>query len=340
MPRDNGLSGAVIEGFRVAAARWVCVMDGDLQHPPEFIKTLAETAEARNVTLVCATRYCDGGDHHGLQAVRSLLSRASTHAAKWLFPRALSGVSDPMSGFFLVRRDAVDVDRLRPRGFKILLEIMVRQGRPRAVEAPYRFDERGWGDSKASVRQGLEYLAHLCILRASTFAGKLPTLRRTARFAAVGVLGMVVNELVLWLLVHQGVTDYVIGAVIATQVAIMFNFVLSDVWVFANAATRPLAGRFWKFWWLSNALFILSLPLLATLVSGFGMNYVIANGIAIGAQFAVRLVVSDRRIWPRADKDSEIVIDPRRAPTPTPRLRLVADPEDLESRAPDRGSVR
>jgi putative flippase GtrA len=324
--RFNGLSGAVIEGLHSARRNWVCVMDGDLQHPPEFIAGLAACGEDSGAQIVCATRYVDGGDNGGLTFGRSFISRASTYAAKLVFPRALSGVSDPMSGFFLVRRDAVDLDRLRPRGFKIMLEILVRQPGLRATEAPYKFDERAWGDTKASMRQGMQYLSHLGTLRASTVRHRLPSRGRTLRFAVVGVLGVVVNEVALWLLVREGVAGYLLGAAIATQAAIAFNFVLSHLWVFGGSGdSQGVPTRFWKYWSLCNALFLVSLPLLALLVSGLGVNYVVANGAVIGVQFAIRLVVSDRHIWPEETAMPALVIDLPEVEAERPHLWLVAD---------------
>jgi dolichol-phosphate mannosyltransferase len=175
--RVNGLSGAVIDGLRGACGDWVCVMDGDLQHPPELIAEMIARAEASGASLMCATRYVSGGDNGGLAFGRSVVSRVSTGAAKVLFPRALAGVSDPMSGFFLLRRNAVETERLRPRGFKILLEVMVREPGLRTGEVPYKFDERTWGDTKASLRQGVQYIAHLGILRLSSARERLRTQR-------------------------------------------------------------------------------------------------------------------------------------------------------------------
>lgn len=163
--RQGGLGGAVVEGLRAARSRWVCVMDADLQHPPEVIPRLLAAAEDRGADLVVASRYRDHGHAGGLSAMRTGISRASTLAAKALFPRRLRAVTDPMSGFFLVRRDAVDIDRLRPRGFKILLELLVREGELRTTEVGFAFGARHAGISKGSLREGLRYLGHLCRLR-------------------------------------------------------------------------------------------------------------------------------------------------------------------------------
>ena len=163
--RDGGLSGAVIEGFRRARGDWLAVMDADLQHPPEVLADLFAEAGRAGGDIVCATRNVAGGGRAGLGGARDMISRSFTAFARRAFPRRLRGVSDPMSGFFLVRRSAVDIDRLRPTGFKILLEILVRTPDLRRVEVGYEFAARHAGDSKASLREGVVYLRHLARLR-------------------------------------------------------------------------------------------------------------------------------------------------------------------------------
>ena len=105
-----GLGGAVVQGLRAARAPWVCVMDADLQHPPELITALLEQAEARDLDLVVASRYCEPGERIGFGWARAMASRSSTTVARLLFPQRLREVTDPMSGFFLVRRDAIALD--------------------------------------------------------------------------------------------------------------------------------------------------------------------------------------------------------------------------------------
>jgi dolichol-phosphate mannosyltransferase len=163
--RTGGLSGAVVEGFRRAGGQWLAVMDADLQHPPEVLADLFATAESAGADIVCATRNVNGGARDGLGAARDVISRSFAAFARRAFPRRLRGVSDPMSGFFLVRRSAVDPSTLRPTGFKILLEILVRTPALRRAEVAYEFAPRYAGDSKASLREGVTYLRHLARLR-------------------------------------------------------------------------------------------------------------------------------------------------------------------------------
>jgi len=164
--RDGGLGGAVVAGLALAQGCWVCVMDGDLQHPPDVIPSMYLAAVSEDATCVVASRYRDGGTSAGLDGpIRRVVSRAASGAAKAAFPKALRSVSDPMSGFFLFRRDAVDHRTLRPRGFKILMEIAVRTPTLRITEVPFTFAERHAGTSKANCLEGMTYARHLGRLR-------------------------------------------------------------------------------------------------------------------------------------------------------------------------------
>jgi glycosyltransferase involved in cell wall biosynthesis len=163
--RTGGLGGAVVDGLRATEAPWACVLDADLQHPPEVVPNLLTAVERDGADLAVASRYCGTGRTDGLGPARALISTACGSAAKLLFPTRLRDVTDPMSGFFLVRRSAVDLNELRPRGFKILLELLVRHGGLRTTEVGYTFADRHAGESKGTLREGLTYLASLADLR-------------------------------------------------------------------------------------------------------------------------------------------------------------------------------
>jgi dolichol-phosphate mannosyltransferase len=174
--RTGGLGGAVRAGLAATRSELVCVMDADLQHPPEVVPALVSEARRSNVDVVVASRHRDDADLAGFPAARRALSRGSEMMARALFPRRLRGVSDPMSGFFLVRRTAIDVAAMRPCGFKILLEILLSGPRLSMSEVGFHFGERHSGESKATLREGGRYLRRLIVLRIFRWnrAGKPP----------------------------------------------------------------------------------------------------------------------------------------------------------------------
>jgi dolichol-phosphate mannosyltransferase len=185
---DGGLGGAVAMGLRAASAPWIVVMDADLQHPPALVPDLVAAGERDNADLVVATRYAGGGSRAGLDGgFRRFASGGSTALAKAVFPRRLGKVSDPMSGFFAVRATALDADVLRPLGYKILLELIVRCRLGRVTEVPYQFQDRFAGESKANFGEGLRFLRHLLVLRVSSVTSRLTRLARPGRRTAPSV---------------------------------------------------------------------------------------------------------------------------------------------------------
>jgi Glycosyltransferases involved in cell wall biogenesis len=172
--RTGGLGGAVVEGLRQARGSWAVVMDGDLQHPPELALRLADVGRSRKLDLVVASRYVGGGDATGLGTMtRHAVSGVATGIAKLMFPRRLAQPTDPMSGFFAVRRAALALDRLEPSGFKILMEILVRNPGLRLAEVPFSMGPRLAGESKASLAEGTRFIGHLARLRCAVLGARI-----------------------------------------------------------------------------------------------------------------------------------------------------------------------
>ena len=182
---EGGLGGAVAMGLREASAPWIVVMDADLQHPPTLVPELITAGHQAGADLVVATRYSGGGSRAGLDGgFRKFASGGSTALAKTVFPRRLRNVSDPMSGFFAVRATSLDADVLRPLGYKILLELVVRCRLRQVTEVPYQFQDRFAGESKANFGEGLRFLRHLMVLRVSSVSSTLTRLTRPGRRTA------------------------------------------------------------------------------------------------------------------------------------------------------------
>ncbi len=158
---ERGLAGAVIHGWKNTSAEILGVIDADLQHPPELLPFLLAAVRKGN-DIAIGSRYVNGrGDSTaGWNPAR----RAVSTMATWVtYPLQRPGirVKDPMSGFFMVRRECIEGIQLHPEGFKILLEILVRGRIKSAAEIPYRFGLRHAGKSKANVKVALDYAALL-----------------------------------------------------------------------------------------------------------------------------------------------------------------------------------
>jgi glycosyltransferase involved in cell wall biosynthesis len=311
--RADGLGGAVVKGLAAARAPWVVVMDGDLQHPPELVPQLLRAAAQTQADIVVASRYTAAGDATGLSnRGRTVASRFATVAARLLFPRRLRVITDPMSGFFALRVAAVDYSALRPKGFKILLEIVLRGDPLKAVEVPFQFGPRLSGQSKASVQEGVRLLRQLFVLRAVARGVRAPgaaRLVRAAGFGAVGLSGLAVNTLLLWFLADPAGLHmhYLWASILATQGSTVWNFVLSDLVVFRRMRSGSLRRRFLRFALLNNGVLVLRLPLLLALVAGAHLGYVAANVITLVLAFLCRFHVADRFIYPPEVSDMRLV---------------------------------
>jgi dolichol-phosphate mannosyltransferase len=157
--RQKGLAGAVTYGWQRTDADLVGVMDADLQHPPELLPALlAAIGEGHDIAI--GSRYARGNRVDGWNPVRLALSRVTTWATL-PFQKKNLHIADPMSGFFLVRRQCIEGLDLQPEGFKILLEILVRGSIRSAAEVPFHFGTRHDGKSKADARVAFHYFTLL-----------------------------------------------------------------------------------------------------------------------------------------------------------------------------------
>ncbi|MFD7134237.1 glycosyltransferase [Streptomyces sp. NPDC059894] len=319
---EGGLGGAVVEGIARASAPWIVVIDADLQHPPELIPELIARGEATGAELVVASRYAAGGDRSGLDGgYRKLVSSTSTLVTKALFPRALSGLTDPMSGFFAIRRTAIDRasgqdEGLQPLGYKILLELAVRC-RPRGIaEVPYAFGERHAGESKSTAREGMRFLRHLITLRTAD-----PRARAVV-FGLIGLSGFVPNLALLWSLTTWAPgLHYAPAEIIANQAGLLWNFALIDSFVYRNQRRhRRRDVRLLSFAVVGNADLIARIPLAALLIAAGGMSALPATALAMAVVFTARFLVVDRWLYGRLRRREAALarVTPEKVAEPVP----------------------
>lgn len=162
----TGLATAFVEGFRAARSEYIVCMDADLQHPPEMVPELLAAIENSESDIVVATRYREGGGADGLGSrYRKFISHVSRFAS-WLILPVTRKTTDPGSGFFVVTKELVDSIPFHGlRGFKILIDILTRAPLARVSEIPYVFRKRENEVSKATFKQGIEFLRHILYLR-------------------------------------------------------------------------------------------------------------------------------------------------------------------------------
>ncbi|MFE7762050.1 glycosyltransferase [Streptomyces sp. NPDC057438] len=288
----GGLGGAVVEGIRAAGCDWIVVMDGDLQHPPSLVPELVATGERSAADLVVASRYIEGGSRAGLAGgYRVAVSRGATWLTKSLFPRRLHGISDPMSGFFAIRRSAVTADVLQPLGYKILLELAVRSRPRRVTEVPFVFQDRYAGESKSTAREGFRFLRHLVGLRTAS------PVARMLVFGLIGVTGFLPNLAALYALTSAGM-HYLPAEILANQLGVLWNFLLIEHLCFRERRRhRKGWDRVGRFALLANADLVLRIPLIALFVARFGMGALSATALALVTTFVLRFVATEALVY-------------------------------------------
>jgi dolichol-phosphate mannosyltransferase len=289
----GGLGGAVVEGMRLARGEWIVVMDADLQHPPEIVPDLIGAGVRDGADLVIGSRYAGGGNRDGLAGrYRRIVSGGSTLVTKMIFRNSLSQVSDPMSGLFAIRTSSLEVEQLRPLGYKILLELVVRNRPARIVEVPYSFRPRHAGESKSSMAEGVRFVKHLGLLRFGAQRSRM------LLFGLIGVSGLLPNQATLWALNDLAGVHYLPAAVLANLVAVGWNFALADTLLYrTRRSSRSFWGRINRFFLLGNADLVLRIPLLALLVGGAHLGVLGANLVTLVISFVARFLISDKVIY-------------------------------------------
>ncbi|KQM98302.1 glycosyltransferase family 2 protein [Sphingomonas sp. Leaf25] len=235
----RGLSSACIEGMCATAAPLVAVIDGDLQHDEALLPRMADLlAGDPALDLVVGSRFVDGGGTGAWDADRVAKSAFATRLSRRVLKADLS---DPMSGFFMIRADAVRaiVPRLSAIGFKILLDIMTAAPRPlRFAELPYVFRTRAVGESKLDHVVALEYLIALY----DRLAGRVVPVRFVL-FSAIGAMGAIVHLAALAVLLEVR-AGFIAATVAATFVAMTFNFFLNNLLTYRDRRLRGTRALF------------------------------------------------------------------------------------------------
>jgi len=301
----RGLASAAIEGMCATAAPIVAVMDADHQHDPALLPEMLQAIESGEYDLAYASRFCEGASTEAWN--RPDREKASGLANS--LARRVTGVelTDPMSGYFMLRAQTLraDAHRLSGVGFKILLDILATVDRPlRVKEFPLAFAARAEGESKLDRTVVFEFLVGLYDKWLGRF---IPT--RFALFGTIGAAGVVVHMAVLsaWLTAFGGtlrghlVSQFEIGQTIAALVAMTFNFLLNNALTYADKRLTgfPALLRGWLKFGLTCSVGLLANVGAAAVLVRFGFHEYPAalSGIVIGSVWNYAL--SSRFVWGR-----------------------------------------
>lgn len=293
----RGLSSAAIEGFCATAAPFSAVMDADHQHDPQLLVDMLAAVKAGEADVAVASRFAEGAsteewgrpDREKLSGVANALARKMTGVE----------LSDPMSGFFLLRTETARrlVPNLSAIGFKILLDLLATSNAPlRVKDFPMNFSARRSGESKLDRAIALDFLAGLYD---KSFGRVIPT--RFALFGTVGALGVLVHMAILYTFLLVAGTGFSWSQAIATFGAMTFNFWLNNFLTYRDRRLKEADKVFWG--WVS---FIAACSIgafanvaVATTLHDRGLHEVLAALVGIGIGSVWNYALSSRFVWGR-----------------------------------------
>jgi dolichol-phosphate mannosyltransferase len=320
MHRDEkkGLVSAVMDGINSAKGQYILVMDADLSHSPEVIPKMVEKISSPDVDIVVASRYTRGGSITGWPFKRRLISKGAIKIARYGL-RLNKEITDPMSGFFALKRHIIDNVKINSSGYKILLEILVKSSGARVSEVPYTFTDRKGGTSKFDNAVIWEYIKAVFHLyrygqksgRAASWLTRVKKRRavlflsKAGRFYTVGASGLLINYLVSVLLYNSSVANmgYIqatIGGIIVSNIS---NFLLNKAWTFEDRdfSLRKTLKQYGLFAAITSGGAGIQLGVLYLLLqSGFSYeaSLLVAVGMASTSNFLLNKKLTFReKIW-------------------------------------------
>ena len=288
----KGLASAVVHGLKYARAPVICVIDADLQHPPEKIPELLKEIE-NGADIAIASRYAKKGVVRKWGKGRRLISKGAEFLSRLAVPQ-VQGLTDPLSGFFAFRREVVSSAKLDPVGFKILLEVLVKGTWKKIAEVPYVFGKRIHGKSTLGLGEHFNYLKHL--LRLMRAGGETS---RFLKFCLVGASVIGVNLGLLWILTEMVGFFYLISASFSIEISILSNFALNELWTFRDrvGSTKEILKRALKFNMICVVGLMVNLVILATMTELLGIHYMISALFGIAGAMLWNYVMSAMWTW-------------------------------------------
>jgi len=288
--KDPGLSQSVMTGIEKARGSVIVCTDADLSHDVTLIPQIYNEIKNNNTDIVIGSRYMKGGGIKDWPLKRRVISWGATFLSRILFPQ----ITDPVSGFFGIKRDLViHTPSIQPRGYKILFEFLGKCRWHSIKELPYVFTNRKLGNSKLKTTTMIDFIKQL--INISLFPGHAwDELRKMACFAAVGITGIAVNMISLVLL--KNYLPLLGASFIAIELSIISNFTINDAWTFKEINPGTWLHRMLSFNAVSVGAMVINMVVLAILTT-FGVWYVAANLVGILLGFAWNFIGNRRTTW-------------------------------------------
>ncbi len=296
----KGLSAAFIAGFKVARGKYIICMDADLQHPPSLIPKIVSQLENGSEVSI-ASRYIPGGSNEGLGKFwsfygiyRRLISNSMSLLTKILFV-PIRKTTDPMTGFFGFRRDLIENKKLEAKGFKILVEILMRTKPEKVTEVPLKFQPRKHEDSKATIRQGINFFKHL-----KQLFFELPEAGRFLKFCLVGLSGVLINLGLLYIMVEGLAIQKIIAFSISIFISILSNYFFNSRFTYRDNRSRSRKesikrlGYYYLFALLTT---FITLSVYHELINNLHFHYLLAALISIILTVLLNFSLVTRIIW-------------------------------------------
>ncbi len=297
---DHGLSQSVADGFLHASSDIFVVIDADFSHPPSLIPKMYEEIRVGS-DIVIGSRYMEGGGIRKWPLRRRVISLGATFMGRILFP----DITDPVSGFFAVRKHVVAQARLKPRGYKILLEVLGKGVWENDKEIPFEFSDRETGASKLKIKTIIEYAQQVVDITLFSFSHHQSAAwrewKKVFKFGIVGLTGVIVNLAVLKLLLMAGISGY-IALFFAITLAILNNFVWNDLWTFQDSARRMVTSagkRLRLFYIVSAGGAVINYGVAVLLTHFMGMDLGVSDLIGILIGFIWNFLINRRFTWGR-----------------------------------------
>jgi dolichol-phosphate mannosyltransferase len=317
----NGLIPAIMDGVKQSSGLNVIIMDADFSHPPEVIPKMMQELKMNPNSIIIGSRYIEGGKVVGWPKKRRLLSTGASILAR--FGLNVRRVKDPMSGLFALPRELIENISIDTKGYKILLEILVKNKEIPTKEIPYTFIDRQSGKSKMDRNVIMNYAEAIWQLyRHGPKSGQVTInekvnkrsvlfLSKVGRYYTVGISGLIINYIVSFLLANDVANSirllsniwYLEASIIGAAISSTSNFFLNKYWTFEDKRfdVRSTARQYLSFIGMSAIGLIIQIALLYYMVENL-VPYRISLIVAIGIATTINFILNKKftfkeKVW-------------------------------------------